>query len=52
MDAVDSAIGPEIEKYYLAAQVLDTQRLAVGVNPIETMRKLRSSNARKLGNRL
>jgi hypothetical protein len=52
MDAIDSAIGPEIEKHYLAAQLLDTQCLAVGMNPIETLGKIGSSNARKIGNRL
>lgn len=45
VNAVDSAIGPEIEEDHTATQALERERLSTGVNPVETRRKLRSPNA-------
>ncbi|HUQ97977.1 MAG TPA: hypothetical protein VM166_00900 [Gemmatimonadaceae bacterium] len=52
VDAVYSPIGPEIEENHLSAQAVNTQRLTVGMNPVQATRKIRGSNARKIGNRL
>jgi hypothetical protein len=52
VDAVDSAIGPEIEENDFAAQVVDAQLLASCMNPVETPRKVGGSNAREIGYRL
>ena len=46
MDAVDSAIGPEIEKDRLPPQVGETQLAATGVNPVEVVWKLWCSDCR------
>ena len=52
VNAVDSAIGPEIEENDLATQILDAQLLTTRVNPVEARREVRGSDARKFGYRL
>jgi len=44
MNAVDSAIGPEIEKNYLPFQGRELELAAPCVNPLEIVRKLRGSH--------
>lgn len=46
MDAVYSAISPEIEKHCFPAQVGETQSAATGMNPVEIVGKFRCSYRR------
>ena len=44
MDAVDSAVGPEIEKEQFAAEVGERQTTSTGVHPIERIWKIGGAN--------
>ena len=39
VDAVDSAVGPEVEQHQLAAQIGQRERLTSGVDPVEVFRE-------------
>lgn len=45
VQAVDSAIGPEIQKDYLAPKPFQRERFSTGMNPVEARRKFRRANA-------
>jgi hypothetical protein len=44
MDAVDSAVGPEVEEQQLAAEIGERESPAVGVQPVERIREVGSTN--------
>lgn len=37
VEAVDSSVGPEVEKHHLAAQILEPDRAVSGVDPVESL---------------
>jgi hypothetical protein len=49
VDAVYSAIRPEVEKHDFAPKTRERDAVAASVNPIETSWKLRRANAGKIG---
>ena len=46
MNAVDSPIGPEIEKYDLTPKLSQGELPPAGMNPVEIVGKFRSPNSR------
>jgi hypothetical protein len=44
MDAVDSAVGPEVEEQQLAAEVAECEAPTAGVQPVEGVGKVWSAN--------
>jgi hypothetical protein len=42
--AVDSSVGPEIQKDYLALKSFQRDRFSTGMNPVEARRKFRCAN--------
>lgn len=49
MDAVDSAIGPEIQEYDFASQIGETKLFSACMNPVEIVRKLGCPHCRRRG---
>ncbi|MDQ6770494.1 MAG: hypothetical protein M3Z54_10970 [Gemmatimonadota bacterium] len=48
VQAVDSAVRPEIQKDYPATKAFHCKRVSTGVNPVEARRKFRRANAGQL----
>jgi hypothetical protein len=46
MDAVNSTVGPEIQKNDLSSQIRERKTTPSGVNPVQIRRKLRAADCR------